>query len=287
MNPVVNFLASGMLFFVGGGLILAAGVCFAVSQKWRWCKRAAGWFLLPGLAFQLACSTPLSIAFYYVPLLALVIAVPILWSREKCDPRWRWGSLGALVLLVLLGSGLEVRWHITPALSHPDGTRVTVIGDSISAGISDRERPWPIVFEELTGIPTRNLAKAGASLETAMLQAEELTPEDTFVLLEIGGNDFMGETSSSDFEKELRVLLKAVKSEDRAVVMLELPLPPFHNRYGSAQRRVARELGVPLIPKRRFMSVLGAKDATSDGLHLSPTGHRLMAQMVADALGVG
>jgi acyl-CoA thioesterase-1 len=63
-------------------------------------------------------------------------------------------------------------------------------------------------------------------------------------------------------------------------VMLELPLPPTFNRFGEIQRRLARRHNVVLIPKRYFASVLVGEEATLDGLHLSPSGHRKMAEMV-------
>jgi lysophospholipase L1-like esterase len=62
--------------------------------------------------------------------------------------------------------------------------------------------------------------------------------------------------------------------------MLELPLPPLANRYGQVQRRLAREFGVTLIPKRHLAAILSAPGATVDGLHLSASGHARMARMV-------
>jgi acyl-CoA thioesterase-1 len=68
------------------------------------------------------------------------------------------------------------------------------------------------------------------------------------------------------------------------VVMFELPLPPFANEYGRAQRRLAAKHRVKLIPPRMLVDVLTAEGATIDSLHLSPTGHALMAGMVWTAL---
>ena len=59
------------------------------------------------------------------------------------------------------------------------------------------------------------------------------------MLLEIGGNDLLGDTTPAGFESGLDNLLRVVSRPGRVVVMLELPLPPFFNEYGRAQRRVA------------------------------------------------
>jgi lysophospholipase L1-like esterase len=69
-------------------------------------------------------------------------------------------------------------------------------------------------------------------------------------------------------------------------MMLELPLPPFYNSFGTIQRKLTAEFDIPLVPKRMFAGVIFAPDATRDGLHLSDHGHSLMAKMVGDALGL-
>jgi acyl-CoA thioesterase I len=62
--------------------------------------------------------------------------------------------------------------------------------------------------------------------------------------------------------------------------MLELPLLPLHKDFGVAQRELAAKYGVTLVPKYLFAGVLGADGATTDGIHLSPSGHEAMAKMV-------
>jgi lysophospholipase L1-like esterase len=62
--------------------------------------------------------------------------------------------------------------------------------------------------------------------------------------------------------------------------MLELPLFPFENAYGLEQRRVARRHHLTLIPKRFFLDVLRIPGATVDGIHLSDSGQRKMAEMI-------
>jgi lysophospholipase L1-like esterase len=112
---------------------------------------------------------------------------------------------------------------------------------------------------------------------------------DAVVLVEIGGNDLLNGTSPDEFERHLRALLAALRRPGRTVVMLELPLVTFFAGYGRAQRALAEEYGVFLVPKRIFAGVLAAPGATADGLHLSAAGTRLMAErllpILAPALG--
>jgi acyl-CoA thioesterase-1 len=62
--------------------------------------------------------------------------------------------------------------------------------------------------------------------------------------------------------------------------MLELPLPPFYNEFGRAQRRVARRHGVLLVPRRVMLGVLLHGGSTVDSIHLSPSGHARMAEAI-------
>ncbi len=83
--------------------------------------------------------------------------------------------------------------------------------------------------------------------------------------------------SEEEFAGHLAALLAAVVRPDRTVVMLELPLIPLSAGYGRAQRDLAAQHGVFLIPKRYFAAVLSAPGASLDGLHLSEAGTHLMA----------
>lgn len=100
------------------------------------------------------------------------------------------------------------------------------------------------------------------------------------MLLEIGGNDLVSGADIDTFEAQLVALVQAVAGDDRTVVMFELPTPPLHGGYARAQRRVAADHGVVLIPRRHFVGVIRHADATSDGVHLSPRGHVRMADFL-------
>ena len=111
-------------------------------------------------------------------------------------------------------------------------------------------------------------------------QANQLPAEGGLVLIEIGGNDLLGETTSAQFERDLNQLLSQIRAPGRTLVMFELPLPPLCNEYGRIQRRLAARYGVRLIPKRVFISVLAGGGATLDSIHLSEAGHQQMADSV-------
>ena len=158
---------------------------------------------------------------------------------------------------------------------------VDVVGDSVSAGMGGEAETWPGVLARRHHVLVHDLSLPGATVESAIReQSGRLSGPGSLVLAEIGGNDVLGETTPGAFERGLDALLARLRQGGRTVVMLELPLPPFSNRYGAAQRRSARRHGVVLIPKRVLLGVLTTGGATLDSVHLSRSGHALMAEAV-------
>ncbi len=157
-----------------------------------------------------------------------------------------------------------------------------VVGDSISAGMGVGERCWPVVLREISGHSVVNLALAGATTQSAIKQAKGIARPQSVVIVEIGGNDLLGGIDAIVFQSQLETLLSSLHADKHSVVMFELPLLPFQNAFGTAQRDVAARYGVTLIPKRFLTKILGLQGGTLDGLHLSQNGHNALAQVVSD-----
>lgn len=104
------------------------------------------------------------------------------------------------------------------------------------------------------------------------------------MIVEIGGNDILGSTTSAEFAHDLHTLLSEVSQDSRQIVMFELPLPPFFHEYGRIQRTLSTKYNVKLVPKRVFLSVIAGGDATLDSIHLSQAGHQKMANSVWQVL---
>jgi acyl-CoA thioesterase I len=126
----------------------------------------------------------------------------------------------------------------------------------------------------------RDVAVSGADATTALRQAEQVIGHESLVIVEIGGNDILRENAPEVFERGLNAVLAKLRERSHTVVMLELPLPPFNNRYGEAQRRLAKRHGVILIPKRVLLGVLTSEGARVDNVHLSAHGQEVMARAI-------
>jgi acyl-CoA thioesterase-1 len=281
-------LASGESLYSGAGLLLLA---LSVSPwcRTRWVRLLWNLAAWSALVLILGSSTPHPTL---VDVLFAGLFVGWLAAEEIEKIRRRFAPARARLILacaIILVAVVECPHLQAPELPPATGMRLYVLGDSISAGIGDRYPPWPEVLAARARVPLTNLSMAGATVGEAVGWARRVTDAESVVLVEIGGNDLLNGTSAEEFERHLRALLAALDHPERLVVMLELPLVPFFAGYGRAQRRLAVEHGVFLVPKRIFAGVLAAPGATADGLHLSESGTRLMAErllpILAPALG--
>ena len=281
MSLVAFHVAGGDALFSGVAFIVVA--CFGLlrCQSPRW---AAVFRLLAVLgAILIATSaTPLPPWFYAVWGAALVVwlGLPVSSTSRRWQPVR--STLPVLVVVLSLSAvTVEGVRHRRVTLPPQRFSTLAVIGDSVSAGMLGPDEPvWPRQFEEIYGVRVLNVAEAGATARSARQQAERLPSEPLLVLVEIGGNDLLGSTSTEQFAVDLRRLLETVYRRGDTIVMLELPLPPLFNRYGRIQRELAAKYDVHLIHRRTFAGVLAAAEGTLDSIHLSESGHRRMAETI-------
>lgn len=285
MNPFLLSFADGTTFFVGVATVIVAELLL-IRYRTGVFRAVLTVMVLGGMILVIISATPLP-AWAYLIWTMFAIAGLILSHRTVSSEKSR---VAACIGLFAATAGLciaEVPHHFSPRLVVSSHATVYVLGDSISAGMATTERCWPTMLSELTSLRVVNLAQPGATVETAIAQARNIADPHSLVVVEIGGNDLLGrQPDAAAFESHLDALVSSIHSRQHQILILELPLFPFQNAFGRAQRRVAHKYDTAILPKRHFTRVLGTKDATRDGIHLSPKGHEAMARIIAAALRV-
>jgi acyl-CoA thioesterase I len=281
----VFHIISGDAFFSGVVMLLIV-VCYRWHHRERTVDSAKGRLLLLviflcGLTGVVLSSTPM-------PLwrATLLTCITVVW----CGTQWYGATRclrmhrAAVVLMVVgwsLAAAIEFPWRLLPVTAKAPMNAMTVIGDSVSAGMEEREaETWPSLLARQHNIEIQDLSHVGETAGSAMKRATKSGIQHNYVVVEIGGNDILGSTSPSQFEIDLDALLRELCQKNRQVVMFELPLPPLYHYYGMTQRRLARKHQVALVPKRYFLSILADGDATLDSIHLSQSGHQAMCGLV-------
>jgi len=278
MHYIAMQFASGRAFFVG--VLLVAWVALLGCRRARPLGPLLTIAAVVGAVLVLLSATPLPPAAYGVWL--LLVAGCIVLS-EKQQTRGLRVHTVTVTLLVSVSLGLvatEVPYRFSRPLPFPLDKPVIVVGDSLAMALETGVEPWPHQWGKSVGLEVTNFAAGGKRVGGTAEDARRIALTDASVLIEIGGNDELAAVSARQFGQDLEALLRVVCTPGRAVAMFELPLIPFYNRYGIAQRRSAREYGVTLIPKARLASILADPSATVDGLHLTAEGHRRLADVL-------
>lgn len=283
MNPIVVQLANGNAFFIGVALtVVAFGLRLRLKARLPVMVLMVAW--LVGISLVVLSATPISFWFYggwFVLCIAARVSFNVRISLQS--KIFVTGGFAAFSLVICL---IELPFHLARTISVSRSQTVYVLGDSISAGIESKEKTWPNVLGDLSGLKTVNLARAGATVDTAMDQAVRIKSTNSLVLIEIGGNDLLGSTDSRTFYDQLDKLLGKLKDKNAQIAMFELPLLPFWNEFGRDQRLLARKYRVTLIPKKYLVSVFAGKGDTIDGLHLSQKGHNELAKEIYQILRI-
>ncbi|MFO1001258.1 MAG: GDSL-type esterase/lipase family protein [Planctomycetaceae bacterium] len=285
MNPLVFHIVSGDAFFSGVAMLLAV-VCY----RWYCRNEATGSAKVRLLLLILSLSGLIGVIFSSTPMpmwLAIMLAgITLTWTgMQWYGSTRRFKTQRVVVVMMVFGWSLaairEFPWRLLPVTATAPVTAMSIIGDSVSAGMEEGEaETWPSLLSRQHDIEIQDLSHVGETAGSALRRAIKVGILHDYVVVEIGGNDILGSTSPAQFEVDLDALLSALRREKRQVVMFELPLPPFYHSYGMCQRRLAKKYEVALIPKRYFLSILAAGDATLDSIHLSQSGHQTMSNLV-------
>ena len=280
------FFSTGTGFLLGAGLIIAAVL---VSFLGRSLLKMIAVYLLffAGAALILASGTPIFAFLGWPWLIVLLVWLGLLTFRKESSSKFN--IIVGLLAIILSCTALigECLFYKMPQLPEGGYEKLYIIGDSITTGIGGpNEKTYPKLLREKHGIKIVSLAIAGATAtDAALRQAPRIKDNKAIVLLEIGGNDLLRSTKPYQFEIDLEMLLEMVARNERLTIMLELPVLPWQSKYTKIQRKLAKKYGVVLIPKRFFVSILSLKEATTDGIHLSQTGHEIMANGIWSIIG--
>ncbi len=280
---LVYHVASGQAFFSGTALIQLA-VVSAFRAPGRWASICGTVSACAGLILVAVSSTPLPGWFYCIAAALTLAWIGLEISTKTTYRRPKVGLRFAVLATWCLGIALELPFHLMPALPPMHNPPLFLVGDSLSAGIGGEPETWPKALSRQHHVVVHDLSRSGADVASAVQQAERVSGPGSLVLAEIGGNDVLRANAPEAFERGLDVLLATLRARGANTIMLELPLPPFHNKYGAAQRRLAKRHGVILVPKRLLIGVLTAQGATVDTIHLSARGHSLMAEKIWEVI---
>lgn len=275
MNGLVFHIASGQSFFSGIVLVTLAAIASTCSSS---ILRRTTAISFPVGVIAIAVSSTAIPHWCY----GATIAATVAWIASCWIKAWRVWSSRAVVAVWSMAGLIEAPYHRIPSLAPAPDRTLTVIGDSVTAGVGDENagERWPSILAREHQLQVKDISQMGDTAALALKRVKLTEIDASIVIVEIGGNDVLGLTTSDAFRRDLDALLSHLEGPGRQIIMFELPLPPFHHAYGRAQRETAAKHHLLLVPRRVFLSILAANGSTLDSIHLTPAGHRAMAASV-------
>jgi acyl-CoA thioesterase-1 len=182
-----------------------------------------------------------------------------------------------------------------PTAPAPDAGRgplVVFLGDSLSAGQGlEAEDAFPAVLGRELQAEGRavRIVNAGVSGDTTAGGLARLPwvlrQKPDIVVVELGANDGLRALSLTEMEKNLRQIVEKSSAAGAEVLLVGMQIPPnygpaYSEGFAATYPRLAKELGVPLVP---FLLAGVGGDAVlnqSDGIHPTAEGHRKLAATV-------
>ena len=195
----------------------------------------------------------------------------------------------SIVVVALLVSGCGRGSAVTPLSA---GSVVLAFGDSVTFGTgAGPGEDYPSQLARISGWQLLNHGIPGDTAEAAKSRIgaamEETRP--AWVIVEIGGNDFLRRKSESEVKENVRAILQQIKQARIPVVLVATPRFSLAGAaFGSLPdaelyKALAKEEGVPLIPDV-FADVLSKPDLKADPIHPNAAGYRVLAEGIAKGL---
>lgn len=179
----------------------------------------------------------------------------------------------------------------------PPTPRVVVLGDSLTYGtgagsgedyasLLARDTGWNVVN---AGVPGNTSSDGLARLPELLNEHQSGEQKIDFLIIELGGNDFLKRIPEEETTRNLKAILTQAKANNIPAVMLAIPqFSPIGAAFGNLSdhplyEKLAQETGTPLI-EDLFSNVLAKNNLKADQIHPNAEGYRIVANSLRDAL---
>lgn len=201
-----------------------------------------------------------------------------------------WRLASRLVSLVLLGALAACSGNKPDAI--PAGSKVLVIGDSITAGYGlNPEQSWTAHLAGETGWRVINAGVSGDTSSGGLTRLPALLDEHqpAVVIVELGGNDMLRRQSPASIAANIESMLAEIRRRGARPILMATPQPSLAGVFFSSlsdapfYAEIARKQKLPLI-EGVLSSTLSRQEFKLDELHPNQEGHQRISKEVVISL---
>lgn len=166
------------------------------------------------------------------------------------------------------------------------GENIICFGDSITYGVgAKRSEDFPSILSNLLQETVINAGVNGDTTESALkrLKKDVLDKSAYLVIVELGGNDFLGKVPKQKTIKNLSEIIIRIQETGAMVGLADVSAGMFLSGYGSDFKRLAKKTGCIFIP-RLLEGIINNPSLKADYIHPNAEGYSIVAQRIYNAI---
>ena len=178
----------------------------------------------------------------------------------------------------------------------PQGSTVLILGDSLSYGTganldANTGEDYPSLLAKSTGWNMINEGVPGDTTAGGLARLPDLLKEHNpkLLIVELGGNDLLRQTSPTEITQNLNSILSLAKAQGIQTILVAMPeISTLKATFGNLSdhplyEAVAKETSIPLITDV-FSDVLSDKDLKADQIHPNAKGYAVVSEKFGEKL---
>ena len=174
----------------------------------------------------------------------------------------------------------------------PAGATVLILGDSLSYGTgANKAEDYPSLLTKTTGWNIINEGVPGDTTAGGLARLPDLLEvyQPKLLIVELGGNDLLHQTSPMEIAQNLNSILGLAKAQGIQAILVAIPeISPFKAAVGSLSdhplyEKLAKETNTPLIADV-FSDVLSDRALKADQIHANAKGYAVVSDKLGERL---
>ena len=174
----------------------------------------------------------------------------------------------------------------------PQGATVLILGDSLSYGTGAyKGEDYPALLAKITGWNIINEGVPGDTTAVGLARLPNLLEQHQpkLLIVELGGNDLLHQTSPTEITQNLNSILALAKAQDIQTILVAIPeISPLKATFGNLTdhplyEKLAKETNTPVIADV-FSDVLSDRTLKADQIHANAKGYVVVGEKLGEKL---
>lgn len=193
-----------------------------------------------------------------------------------------------LFVLILVSCGKNAEKYA----AIPQGATVLILGDSLSYGTgANTGEDYPSLLTKSTGWDIINEGVPGDTTAGGLARLPDLLEvyQPKLLIVELGGNDLLRQTSPTEITQNLSSILALAKAQGIQTILVAIPeISALKAAVGSLSdhplyEKLAKETNTPLIADV-FSDVLSDRALKADQIHANAKGYAVVSEKFGEKL---